>query len=178
MTRRIPIAAFAATLAFTAMADASPLSRAIGTDHTGAVKSHGQVLGPLADLRVVPAYTQPTAAYGVSGTGFCLTAAGSVKLKFTIRNQGGKPAAASRVRVRYQGSRFTQVFDVPALAPGQQYSIQRAIPARTWAWDQAGRHVRFVIEADETDTVTEANETNNTAKSFCYSTAPRLKGTG
>lgn len=119
------------------------------------------------DLVVVP---WKNGSNGQPNTGFCGPwNGGNQTVKFYIRNAGSGAAGPSMAYVGFQTN--TYLINVPALNPGQQALVTRAIPAQAWGPSQYHSSVAFQIAADHLDQTTESPVTNNYGNGHCVGPA-------
>lgn len=83
------------------------------------------------------------------------TTADRITFTAVVKNIGGARAGASTVNFRIGGETYGQDFAVPALDPGQSFTVQRTEVLRV------AQNYRNTVTADINNQVTESNEGNN-----------------
>ncbi|WP_329343318.1 discoidin domain-containing protein [Streptomyces sp. NBC_00663] len=117
----------------------------------------GAPAGQLAEFQVigVPAPNPDLQVTNLTTTPASPVESDSITVAATVRNDGPAAAPASKLAVRLGGTKVATA-DVGALAAGAQTTVTASIGRR-----EAGSYELSAV-ADDTDTVIEQNETNNT----------------
>lgn len=95
------------------------------------------------------------------------------KVRVNVVNAGSAPSGPSQVRINflYSGSGLQAIANVPPIDAGNgSYLVEFNVPAGAWS---PGGHssYHFTLTADSSGAVSESNEGNNTATSYCMGPA-------
>lgn len=96
-----------------------------------------------------------------------LTTETEITFSATVKNNGSSKSGPNKLTFKVGGETVPETFDVPALNPGETYTVQRDI-----LLDVAQNYQNTVI-VDVNEDVFESNEDNNQAKQF-YTVLPIL----